>query len=72
MKGCLNGACAPLVHLSRDALIDLAVGETALDAAITAGRVRIDGDRQPFADFLTMLDKFDFWFAIVEPGEDVI
>lgn len=63
---------APLIHLSRNALIDLAIGETALDTVISTGRVRIDGDRQPFAEFLAMLDKFDFWFAIVEPGEDVI
>jgi alkyl sulfatase BDS1-like metallo-beta-lactamase superfamily hydrolase len=62
----------PLVRLSRGALIDLAIGEAALDAAIADGRVHIDGDTQPFADFLSMLDRFEFFFAIVEPGEEVI
>jgi alkyl sulfatase BDS1-like metallo-beta-lactamase superfamily hydrolase len=61
-----------LVRLSRGALIDLAIGEAALDAAIADGRVHIDGDTQPFADFLSMLDRFEFFFAIVEPGEEVI
>ncbi|MDQ8732684.1 alkyl sulfatase dimerization domain-containing protein [Bradyrhizobium sp. LHD-71] len=66
-----RGSTAPLVHLGRDMLIDLAVGETSLDEAAVGGRVRIDGDRQPFADFLAMLDRFEFFFAIIEPGEEV-
>jgi alkyl sulfatase BDS1-like metallo-beta-lactamase superfamily hydrolase len=61
----------PLVQLGRNTLIDLAIGETALDAAIADGRIRIAGDKQPFADFLGLLDRFEFFFAIVEPGEDV-
>jgi alkyl sulfatase BDS1-like metallo-beta-lactamase superfamily hydrolase len=61
---------SPLVQLGRDTLIDLAIGETALDAAIADGRVRVDGDKQTFADFLALLDRFEFFFAIVEPGDD--
>lgn len=66
-----GGSSQPLVQLGRDALIDLAIGETALDAAIADGRVRIAGDKQVFADFLGMLDRFEFFFAIVEPGEEI-
>src|SRR5262249_53878405 len=55
-----GGSVTPLVRLSRHSLIDLAIGETALDAAISDGRVRIDGNRQPFADFLSLLDRFEF------------
>jgi len=65
-----GAATSPLVHLDRDVLIDLALGDTALDAAIADGRVRLDGDRQPFADFLALLDRFEFFFAIIEPGEE--
>jgi alkyl sulfatase BDS1-like metallo-beta-lactamase superfamily hydrolase len=65
------GSAAPLVQLSRHTLIDLAIGETALDAAIADGRVRVEGDKQVFADFLGLLDRFEFFFAIVEPGEEV-
>jgi alkyl sulfatase BDS1-like metallo-beta-lactamase superfamily hydrolase len=66
-----TGSSMPLVRLSRHTLIDLAIGETSLDAAIADGRVRIDGDGKVFADFLTLLDRFEFFFAIVEPGEEV-
>jgi alkyl sulfatase BDS1-like metallo-beta-lactamase superfamily hydrolase len=66
-----KGATRPQVHLSRNTLIDLAIGDAALDAAIADGRVRIEGDRRPFADFLSMLDRFEFFFAIVEPGDEL-
>lgn len=62
---------APLVKLTRQTLIDLAIGETALDAAIADGRVHVDGDKQVFADFLGLLDRFEFFFAIIEPGEEI-
>lgn len=64
-------AATPLIRLGRDALIDLAAGETTLDAAIADNRVRIEGDSAPFADFLALLDRFEFFFALVEPGEEV-
>jgi alkyl sulfatase BDS1-like metallo-beta-lactamase superfamily hydrolase len=63
-------AVKPVVHLNHDTLIDLAVGETTLDAALAAGRARIDGDGNVFAEFLGLLDRFEFFFAIIEPGEE--
>ena len=66
----IRGLSATVVHLSRDTLIDLAVGDLPLDQAMSDGRVRVEGDSRPFADLLSMLDRFEFWFAIVEPGEE--
>ena len=68
----IRGLSATVVHISRDTLIDLAVGDLPLDQAVSDGRVRIEGDSRPFADLLSMLDRFEFWFAIVEPGEEAV
>ena len=46
---------APTFSLSRAALIDLVLGQTAPDGA---GQL---------ADLLGLLDRFDFWFEIVAP-----
>ncbi len=58
---------APAVTLSRATLVKLISGETMLEAALAEGAVSIDGDSRPLADLLAWLDRFDFWFEIVEP-----
>ena len=58
---------AVAVVLTRTALADLVIGETTLEAAAAAGKVAIEGDAKPFGDFLSLLDRFDFWFEIVMP-----
>ena len=30
-------------------------------------RLRLDGDADAFADFVSLLDTFEFWFDIVTP-----
>jgi alkyl sulfatase BDS1-like metallo-beta-lactamase superfamily hydrolase len=66
-----DGAAAlPVVALSRATLIDLVVGEADLEAYMRDVKVAIDGDKAVFASFLAMLDRFDIWFSIVEPGDD--
>ena len=54
---------APTVSLSRGALASLVIGEIELPH----GSVAIEGDAEPFATFLSLLDRFDFWFEIVMP-----
>ncbi len=60
-------AGAVAVSLTRAALVELVVGETTLDAAIAEKKVSVEGDAKAFADFLSLLDRFDFWFEIVLP-----
>lgn len=54
---------APTVSLSRGALAGLIIGEIELPHESVA----IEGDAEPFATFLSLLDRFDFWFEIVMP-----
>jgi alkyl sulfatase BDS1-like metallo-beta-lactamase superfamily hydrolase len=54
---------APTVSLTRATLARLVLAEVSLEAA----EVRIEGDDGAFARFLTLLDRFDFWFEIVTP-----
>ncbi|MFN3935686.1 alkyl/aryl-sulfatase [Parvibaculum sp.] len=54
---------APTVSLTREALVNLVTGEISLPHE----SVEIDGDAASFATFLSLLDRFDFWFEIVMP-----
>jgi alkyl sulfatase BDS1-like metallo-beta-lactamase superfamily hydrolase len=58
---------APAVILSRAVLVQLISGAVSLEAAIAAGAVLAEGDPAPVARFLGWLDRFDFWFKIIEP-----
>jgi alkyl sulfatase BDS1-like metallo-beta-lactamase superfamily hydrolase len=58
---------APVVTLSRATLVQLISGATTLDGAVAAGEVVVEGDPAPIAKFLGWLDRFDFWFKIIEP-----
>lgn len=54
---------APTVSLTRETLVNLVTGEISLPHE----SVEIDGDAASFATFLSLLDRFDFWFEIVMP-----
>ncbi|HEY2658697.1 MAG TPA: alkyl sulfatase dimerization domain-containing protein [Caulobacteraceae bacterium] len=56
---------AQAVRLSRAALVQLTLAETAVAAALEAGAVQIDGDARAFTEFVGLLDQFDFWFEII-------
>jgi alkyl sulfatase BDS1-like metallo-beta-lactamase superfamily hydrolase len=59
---------APTATLAREALIDLILGQTTLDAAIDAGQVTAGtGDAAALGSLISLLDRFDFWFEIVTP-----
>ena len=55
-------AADPTLTLSRATLVALVGGEQAVEDA------KIAGDRTPLATLLATLDRFDFWFNIVEPS----
>ena len=58
---------APMVTLARAVLVQLISGEKTLSAALEEGTVNVDGDPTSFDALLSWLDRFDFWFEIIEP-----
>ena len=57
----------PTVSLTCAILVQLVLGETTLEAAISSGSVSIEGPKAPLETLLSWLDRFDFWFEIVLP-----
>ncbi len=55
------------VTMDRAVLDDINLGQTTIDDAISSGLVTIEGDADRFTEFLSLLDRFDFWFDIVTP-----
>ena len=53
--------------LTKPTLSRIQLGEVALDEAIEAGDVKVDGRKEAIGEFFGMLDTFDFWFNIVTP-----
>ncbi len=56
------------VTMDRAVLDDINLGQTTVSDAISSGLVTIEGDADRFTEFLSLLDRFDFWFDIVTPG----
>jgi alkyl sulfatase BDS1-like metallo-beta-lactamase superfamily hydrolase len=55
------------VTIPRTVLNDIVLGTTSLADEVKAGKVVIKGKKEAVDEFVAMLDKFDFWFNIVEP-----
>ena len=55
------------ITLNRAALNHIVLGETSLDKEISSGNVKVQGQKEALDQFLTLLDKFNFWFNIVTP-----
>ncbi|HEY9262683.1 alkyl sulfatase dimerization domain-containing protein, partial [Chitinophaga sp.] len=53
--------------INRKDLDRVSLGESSFNDLISDGTIKIDGDKNAFNSFLGMIDKFDFWFPIVEP-----
>ncbi len=43
------------------------LNETTFDEGINSGKIKVQGKKKVFDDFMTMLDTFHFWFNIVTP-----
>jgi alkyl sulfatase BDS1-like metallo-beta-lactamase superfamily hydrolase len=53
--------------MSKATLDAIQLKEVTLEQAIAKGDLKVDGNRQAFADFMGLLDSFPFWFNIVTP-----
>ncbi|WP_273979427.1 alkyl/aryl-sulfatase [Vibrio parahaemolyticus] len=55
------------LSLTRDVLNKIVAGKTKAKDAIEAGDIQVNGDKDAFLTFLTMLDSFDPWYNLVTP-----
>ena len=60
-------AAAATLTMARPVLIGLALGQVALDDALSSGSVEVAGDPAAARDLLGLFDTFEFWFNIVTP-----
>ena len=66
-KGASAAQPTATVTLTRPALDAVILGQATFESLAADGSLRIDGDAAAFADFLRLLDTFEFWFDIVTP-----
>ncbi|MFN8472075.1 MAG: alkyl sulfatase dimerization domain-containing protein [Anaerolineae bacterium] len=52
---------------TREALDKVVLGEATAAEMLTASEARIEGDPAKLAEFLSLMDTFEFWFNIVTP-----
>ena len=52
---------------TRATLDEVAQGQATVAEKLAAGEARIEGDPAKLAEFLSLLDTFEFWFNIVTP-----
>lgn len=55
------------ITMNRKDLDKISLGEASFKALIDNDTIKITGDKAAFNNLLAMIDKFDFWFHIVEP-----
>jgi alkyl sulfatase BDS1-like metallo-beta-lactamase superfamily hydrolase len=55
------------ITLSKKTLDDIQLGQGTMEQKIASGEIKIKGDQQKFSYFISLLDKFNFWFNIVTP-----
>jgi len=53
--------------LSRPVLDDIVLNKATLEQKIEAGEVKVSGNKKKVDELFSLLDKFEFWFNIVEP-----
>ncbi len=53
--------------MSKETMMSTQLNRTEVEKAIKDGKIKIQGDKKVFDDFLAMLDNFNFWFNIVTP-----
>ena len=56
-----------ILTMTRAALDEIVLGEATLAAKLAAGEAGIEGSQEKMAEFLSLLDSFEFWFNIVTP-----
>jgi alkyl sulfatase BDS1-like metallo-beta-lactamase superfamily hydrolase len=58
---------APTASLSRPTLVQLVTGAKTIEAALADGSLSVDSNAAVLTTLLGWLDRFDFWFEIIEP-----
>jgi alkyl sulfatase BDS1-like metallo-beta-lactamase superfamily hydrolase len=58
---------APTASLNRPTLVQLVTGAKSVEAALADGSLSVEGDAAVLPTLLGWLDRFDFWFEIIEP-----
>lgn len=53
--------------MNKTTLEDIQLGKATLEQKVASGELKFDGRPQAFAEFMGLLDTFDFWFNIVTP-----
>jgi len=53
--------------MSKATLDAIQLKQTTLEQAITKGDLKVEGKREAFAEFMSLLDTFPFWFNVVTP-----
>lgn len=53
--------------LAKTSLDDMQLGVATLEQQITDGRIKLEGRKEAFSEFMGLLDSFPFWFHIVTP-----
>lgn len=53
--------------MTKATLDDIQLGNITLDDARKQNKLTVDGQEAAFADFLGLLDTYNFWFNIVTP-----
>ena len=66
-KGKQSAQANATLTTTRAALDRIVLGETTAAEALAAGEAVIEGDATKLAEFLSLLDTFEFWFNIATP-----
>jgi alkyl sulfatase BDS1-like metallo-beta-lactamase superfamily hydrolase len=53
--------------LTKDTLDRIQLKQVTVDDAVASDALHIDGKKEAFTEFLSLLDTFPFWFNIVTP-----
>lgn len=53
--------------MTKASLDSVQLRETTLEQAISSGKIKVQGNRQAFSDFMGLLDTYEFMFNIVTP-----
>ncbi len=63
----VDGNVTATLTLNRKDLDRISLGESSFKELADNGTIKITGDAAAFNAFISKIDKFDFWFHIVEP-----
>jgi alkyl sulfatase BDS1-like metallo-beta-lactamase superfamily hydrolase len=64
---CQSRNAGATITTTRAAFNDVVLGVIKMEEQVKAGRAKVDGAGEVLAEFLSLLDTFDFWFPIVTP-----